>query len=45
MNFVNKKANKEKVLNFVLIIGRGWRAKKSPKLPSEYLNFLAKLLK
>ena len=44
MNFINKKANKEKVLNFVLTLGRSWTVKKSPKPSSEYLNFLAELL-
>ena len=44
MNFINKKTNKEKVLNFVLTLGRSWRARKAPKLSSEYLNFLAKFL-
>ena len=44
MNFINKKANKQKVLNFVLTLGRSWRARKAPKLSSEYLNFLAKFL-
>ena len=44
MNFINKKTNKEKVLNFVLTFGRSWRAEKAPKLSSEYLNFLAKFL-
>ena len=39
MNFINKKTNKEKVLNFVLRLGRSWRAKKAPKLSSEYLVF------
>ena len=37
MNFINRKTNKEKVLNFVLRFGRSWRAKKTPKLSSEYL--------
>ena len=37
MNFINKKTNKEKVLNFVLWLGRSWRAKKAPKLFAEYL--------
>ena len=37
MNFINKKTNKEKVLNVVLRLGRSWRAKKAPKLSSEYL--------
>ena len=40
-NFINKKTNKPKVLNFVLTLGRIWRVKKAPKLSSEYLNFLA----
>ena len=44
MNFINKKTNKEKVLNFVLTLGKSWRAEKAPKLSSEYLNFLAKFL-
>ena len=44
MNFINKKANKQKVLNFVLTLGRSWRARKAPKLSSGYLNFLAKFL-
>ena len=44
MNFIIKKANKEKVLNLVQRLGRSWRAKKAPKLSSEYLNFLAKFL-
>ena len=44
MNLINKKTNKQKVLNFVLTLGRSWRAKKAPKLSSEYLNFLAKFL-
>ena len=44
MNFINKKSNKQKVLNFVLTLGRSWRAKKAPKLSSEHLNFLAKFL-
>ena len=42
MNFINKKTNKQKVLNLVLTLGRSWRAKKAPKLSSDYLNFLAK---
>ena len=45
MNFINKKTNKKNVLSFVLRFGRSWRAKKAPKLSSEYLNFLAKLIK
>ena len=32
MNFINKKPNKQKVLNVVLILGRSFRAKNSPKL-------------
>ena len=44
MNFITNKTNKEKVLNFVLTLGKNWRAKKAPKLSSEYLNFLAKFL-
>ena len=32
MNFINKKPNKQKVLNFVLMLGRSFRAKNSPKL-------------
>ena len=44
MNFINKKANNEKVLDFVLRLGRSFRAKKAPKLSSEYLNFPAKFL-
>ena len=32
MNFINKKPNKQKVLNFVLILGRSFTAKNSPKL-------------
>ena len=44
MNFVNKKANNEKVLDFVLRLGRSFRAKKAPKRSSEYLNFPAKFL-
>ena len=44
MNFVNKKTNKQKVLNFVVTLGRSKREKKAPKLSSEYLNFLAKFL-
>ena len=32
MNFINKKPNKQKVLNFVLILGWSFRAKNSPKL-------------
>ena len=44
MNFINKKINKEKVLNFVLRLGKSWRAKKAPKRSSEYLSFLAKFL-
>ena len=43
MNFINKKTNKEKVLNFVLTLGRSWRAEKAPKPSSEYLIFLAKV--
>ena len=38
INFINKKTNKEKVLNFVLRLDKSWRAKKAPKLSSEYLN-------
>ena len=38
MNFINKKTNKQKVLNFVLTLKRSWRAKKAPKLSSEYLK-------
>ena len=45
MNFINKKTNKQKVLNFVLTLGRIWRVKKAPKLSSEYLNFLAKFVR
>ena len=44
MNFINKKTNKEKVLKFVLSLGRSWRGKKAPKLSSEYFSFLAKFL-
>ena len=44
MNFINKKTNKGKVLNFVLTLDRRWGAEKAPKLSSEYLNFLAKFL-
>ena len=44
MNFINKKTNKGKVLNFVLTLGRRWGTEKAPKLSSEYLNFLAKFL-
>ena len=44
INFINKKTNKEMVLNFVLTLGRSRMAKKAPKHSSEYLNFLAKLL-
>ena len=40
MNFVNKKTNKQKVLNFVLTLGKSWRAKKAPNFFSEYLNLL-----
>ena len=40
MNFVNKKTKKQKVLNFVLTFGKGWRSKKAPKLSSGYLNLL-----
>ena len=44
MNFIDKKTNKEKVLNFVLTLGRSWRVKKAPKLFSEYFNYSAKFL-
>ena len=44
MNFINKKTNKEKVLKFVLRLGRSWRAKKAPKFSAEYFSFLAKFL-
>ena len=47
MNFINKKTNKKKVLNFLLTLGRSWRAKKKtffPKLSSEYLNFFTNIL-
>ena len=44
MNFLNEKKNKEKMLNFVLTLGKSWRAEKAPKLSSEYLNFFVKLL-
>ena len=44
MNFINKKTNKEKVLNFVLRLSRSWRAKAAPKLSSEYFSFFAKFL-
>ena len=44
INFIDKKTNKEMMLNFVLILDRSRMAKKAPKLSSEYLNFLAKLL-
>ena len=43
MNFINKKTNKEKALNFVIRLGRSWRAKKAPKRFSEYLSFLGKI--
>ena len=29
MNFINKKTNKEKVLEFVLTLDRSWMAKKA----------------
>ena len=44
MNFIDEKTNKEKVLNFVLTLGRSWRVRKAPKLFSKYLNFSAKFL-
>ena len=44
MNFINKKTNKEKVLNFVLRLGRSWRTKKGPKFSAEYFSFLVKFL-
>ena len=45
MNFVNKKTNKQKVLNFVLTFGKSWRVKKVHKLSSGYLNLLEFLTK
>ena len=45
MNFVNKKTNKQKVLNFVLTFGKSWRVKKAHKLSSGYLNLLEVLTK
>ena len=44
VNFINKKTNKERMLNFLLRLGRSWRARKPPKLSSEYFSFLAKFL-
>ena len=44
INFINKKTNKEKVLNFALKLDRSWKAKKAPKRSSEYLNFMAKFV-
>ena len=38
MNFINKKRNKQKELNFALTLKRSWKAKKAPKLSSEYLK-------
>ena len=38
MKFINTKTNKQKVLNFVLTLGRSWRAKKAPKVSSEYFE-------
>ena len=32
------KKNRKKVLNFVLTLGRSWRAKKAPKRSSEYVK-------
>ena len=44
MNFINKKTNKEKVLNFVLRLIRSWKAKKAPKISSEHFSFFPKFL-
>ena len=38
-----RKKNKEKVLNFVLRLGRSWRSKKAPKNFPEYLWFPSKI--
>ena len=38
MNFINQKTNKQKVLNFVLPLGRNWSTKNGPKLSSKYLK-------
>ena len=43
MNFIDKKTNKEKVLNFVLTLGRSWRVKKAPKLFFRVLELLSKI--
>ena len=44
MNFINKKTNKEKVLNFVLRLGSSWRAKKGLKTFFRVLEFPGKIL-
>ena len=44
MNFIKKKTNNRMMLNFVVTLGRSWRAKKAPKISSGYFNFLAKFL-
>ena len=43
MNFINKKINKQKVLNFALTLGRSWRAKKASKTFVRVLECLRKI--
>ena len=38
MNLINQKTNKQKVLNFVLLLGRSQSAKNAPKLSRKYLK-------
>ena len=38
MNFINKTTNKQKKLNFLLTLGRIWKAKPALKLSSKYLK-------
>ena len=38
MNYIDKKTNKKKVINFALTLGRSWRAKNAPKFSSKYLK-------
>ena len=38
MNFIHQKTNKEKLLNFVLRLGRSWRTNKAPKFSFKISN-------
>ena len=38
MNFINQTTNKQKVPNFLLILGRSWKVKTALKLSSKYLK-------